>query len=183
MTWETDPPIHANLTWPLIDYATRKRAPEPLIYFDAGFNPRNSKYPVKAKRGLHWSPLTREEETMFVSLGAFISNMVIINKRLEAWPIHIRMSHNIRIIDVFRAIYDVYAQPLTERELRDCGPEYIQRCERAFLQRCQDGPDFAHNEQRKGMLRIDLLRGRRVFKGLTPIPGQPHTFELLFDDI
>ena len=52
---------HVVLSWPLVEYALRKRDPYPLITFDAGFDPRDRKYAVKAKRGYHSTPLTREE--------------------------------------------------------------------------------------------------------------------------
>jgi hypothetical protein len=154
-----------------------------LIYFDAGFNPRNvPRFAVKAKRGMVYEPLTREEETMGVSTNARMLHMTIVNRKLEKWPIHIVTQRGIRVIDVFRAIYDTYSQPLTHGELKDFGAEYIDRCKRAFLQRCHDSPEFDHIEERRGMLRIDLMRGRRIFKGLIPVSGQPWTYELLFDD-
>ena len=178
----TNPPKHGKLSWPLVEYEKRKRDSEPLIYFDAGFNPRIPRYAVKAKRGPVYERLTREEEVMRVSTNAGIMSMTIVCQKLPRWPIYIKRSDNIRVIDVFRAIYDTYSQPLTHQELRDLGEAQIERCRAAFLQRCHDSPEFDHIEERKGMLRIDLLRGRRIFKGLVPVPTQPWTYELLFDD-
>ncbi|KAF8182296.1 hypothetical protein BJ912DRAFT_1061778 [Pholiota molesta] len=111
--------------------------------------------------------------------------MVIINKKLHLWPIHLKNNnswHALRVIDVFRAIYDTYAQPLTPQELAHFGDEYVRRCQPAFMRRCEDSPQFTHVEERRGLLRIDLLRGHRIFKGLVPIPGRPFHYELLFDD-
>lgn len=154
----------------------------PLIWFDAGFNPRLKKYAIKAKRGPVFTPLTREEETMLIAPNECIHHITIINRKLDRWPIHIHLPYEIRVIDVFRAIHDMYAQPLTNKEIDSIGAEAIARCGRAWKQRCEDGPDFTHNEEKKGLLRIDLLRGRRIFKGLIPIRGQGDTYELLFDE-
>jgi len=180
--WETNPPVHGRLSWPLVEYDKRRRDPEPLIYFDVGFNPRIPRYAVKAKRGPVHEPLTREEEVMSVSTNAGMMSMTIICKKLQKWPIHLKRSDILRVVDVFRAIYDTYSQPLTHQDLKELGEEHIERCRRAFLQRCHDSLEFDHIEERKGMLRIDLLRGRRIFKGLITVPGQPWTYELLFDE-
>ncbi|KAF9527510.1 hypothetical protein CPB83DRAFT_855905 [Crepidotus variabilis] len=129
------------------------------------------------------APLSSEERNMLVSNNTLFSEIVIVNKTLEAWPIVIRPTHRIRVIDVFRAIYDTYAIPLTREELARLGAERIQRSERAFLQRCQDSPESTHFLERQGMTRIDLLRGRRIFKGLIHHRGAPnHQFELIFDE-
>ena len=176
---------HLVLSWPLVEYALRKRDPYPLITFDAGFDPRDRKYAVKAKRGYHSTPLTREEMDIPVVYSTIIPEMVIVNEKLHLWPIHLKNAnpwHTLRIIDVFRAIYDTYAQPLTPQELTHFGKDYIRRCQPAFTQRCQDSSQFTHIEERRGLLRIDLLRGRRIFKGLVPIPGRPLRWELLFDE-
>lgn len=176
---------HLVLSWPLVEFTLRKRDPYPLITFDAGFDPRDRKYPVKAKRGYHSTALTREEMDIPVVYSTIIPEMVIVNQKLHLWPIHLKNPnawHTLRVIDVFRAIYDTYAQPLTPHELSHFGEDYIRRCQPAFAQRCQDSPQFTHIEERRGLLRIDLLRGRRIFKGLVPIPGRPLQWELLFDD-
>jgi hypothetical protein len=179
-TWADAGP---NLSWPLVEYSKRRHGAEPLVYFDAGFNPRYAKYEVSAKRNGQMTPLSPEERNMLVSNNTLFQQIIITNKTLELWPIVIHPTHRIRVIDVFRAIYDTYAVPLTKDELARIGPDYIQRCERAFFQRCKDSPESTHFLERQGMTRIDLLRGRRIFKGLVHHRGAPnHHFELLFDE-
>ncbi|KAF8886238.1 hypothetical protein CPB84DRAFT_1787745 [Gymnopilus junonius] len=182
--WQAgNPSKHGKLAWPLIEYDKRRHNPDPLVYYDAGFNPRIPRYAVKVRRDLINEPLTREEEVMPVSVSATIRSMTIICKKLPRWPIYLRRPDtSLRVIDIFRAIYDTYSMPLTHQELRELGEDYIEKCRRAYLQRCRDSPEFDHLEERKGMLRIDLLRGRRIFKGLIPVPGQAWTYELLFDE-
>lgn len=117
---------------------------------------------------------------MPAALGMNTKEMWIVHRDLHKWPIQVR-EKRIRVIDVFMAIYDEYSIPLTSQELVEIGPEYLERCRRSFEQRCRDGPSWRHIEEAKGFLRIDLLRGRRIFKGIQPVPGQPATYELLLD--
>lgn len=119
---------------------------------------------------------------MQLSETAFVNWIVITCDKLSLWPIHLKQTTNLRVIDIFRAIYDTYSQPLTQEELRYFGRETIERCEAAFKQRCDDGPELACLAERKGMLRIDLLRGRRIFKGLYADRGQVNHYKLFFDD-
>jgi len=131
------------------------------------------------------TPLTPEERNLLVSNNTIYKRLVIVNRDLAEWPIVIepKSGQKIRVIDVFRAVYETYAVPLTKDELARRGPEYIQRCERAFFQRCEDAPEATHFLERQGMTRIDLLRGRRIFKGLVHHRGRPAwELELLFDE-
>ena len=177
-------PTHVDLSWPLVDYELRRSKGQPLITFDAGFNPRFEKYAVRAfKLGDYASSaLSRQDSVMQLSETAFVNWIVITCDKLPFWPIQLQQTTNLRVIDIFRAIYDTYAQPLTPEEFLHFGREYIGRCEAAFKQRCEDGPELACVAERRGMLRIDLLRGRRIFKGLYPDRGKVGHYKLFFDD-
>lgn len=173
------------LEWPLVEYGARRHLPMPLLYFDAGFNPRHAKFEVCTLQGGRGTPLAPEERNAHMSNNTLFQQVVITNETLKKWPIVVypsQPSQRIRVIDVFRAIYDTYAVPLTREELALYGPDYIQRCERAFLQRCKDAKESTHFLEKQGMTRIDLLKGRRIFKGLVHRSGFPnHHFELIFD--
>jgi hypothetical protein len=119
---------------------------------------------------------------MQLSETAFVNWIIITCDKLPFWPIQIKQPTNLRVIDIFRAIYDTYAQPLTQEELVYFGRETIGRCQAAFKLRCEDGPELACVAERRGMLRIDLLRGRRIFKGLYPDRGKAGHYKLFFDD-
>jgi hypothetical protein len=177
-------PTHVDLSWPLVEYNLRKAKGQPLITFDAGFNPRHEKYSVRAFRPGDYvsTPLSRQESVMQLSETAFVNWIVITCDKLPLWPIQLQQTTNLRVIDIFRAIYDTFAQPLTQEEFMYFGRDTIRRCEAAFQQRCEDGPDLAFLAEKKGMLRIDLLRGRRIFKGLYPDRGKVGHYKLLFDD-
>jgi len=119
---------------------------------------------------------------MQLSETAFVNWIVITCDKLPFWPIQLKQTTNLQVIDIFRAIYDTYAQPLTQEEFMHFGRATIGRCEAAFKQRCDDGPELACVAERRGMLRIDLLRGRRIFKGLYPDKGKVGHYKLCFDD-
>jgi hypothetical protein len=174
-----------TLAWPLVEYDARQQLSMPLLYFDTGFNPRHARYEVCTLRGGRRMPLAPEERNAHMSQNTLFQQVVITNELLKQWPIVIypsQPSQRIRVVDVFRAIYDTYAVPLTREELALYGPDYIQRCERAFFQRCKDAQESTHFLEKQGMTRIDLLKGRRIFKGLVHRSGFPnHYFELIFD--
>jgi hypothetical protein len=154
------------------------------VTFDAGFNPRFEKYAVRVFKPGDYvsSPLSRQDSVMQLSDAAFVNWIVITCDKLPLWPIQLHQTTNIRVIDIFRAIYDTYAQSLTQEEYLHFGREIIGRCEAAFKQRCEDGPELACVAEKRGVLRIDLLRGRRIFKGLYPDRGKMGHYKLLFDD-
>lgn len=176
--WSTA--VEPHLEWPLVEYDRRRHLPEPLVYFDAGFDPREHKFEVCIVNRGHRVPLARDQRNLVIST----EKIVIKNESLKHWPIYISPNPTtgvIRVIDVFRAIYDTYAVPLTRDELAWFGRDYIQRCEPAFLQRCRDSRESTHYLEKEGMRRIDLLRGKRIFRGVVQRADKPKYFELLFD--
>lgn len=108
--------------------------------------------------------------------------MVIINKYLEAWPVIVRREKGLRCIDIFCAIYDTYHEVLTPSELAHIGEAYLERCRPAFMVRCRDSPGLAEYNARRGLRRVDLLRGKRIFGRLTQTTGMGSKWILEFDD-
>ncbi|KAF5317508.1 hypothetical protein D9619_013132 [Psilocybe cf. subviscida] len=177
---------HGILAWPLADYHKRKADGTPYIYFDPAWNPFTSpKKQLKARRNMHYEELTAEELDMPMVVGAVARQVVITNRDLRQWPICINMPHSgqpIRVRDVFLFIHQSLAEPLTQHELVMLGDRRVEACQRHFQKRCEQSPDFTHIEERRGMKRVDLLKGRRLFRMLAPMPGNPFHFELVFDD-
>jgi hypothetical protein len=173
--------VEPHLEWPLVEYVRRRHLAEPLVYFDAGFDPREHRYEVCTVARGHRVPLTKEQRNLVIST----EKIVIRNESLKYWPTIIypnTTTRAIRVVDVFRAIHDTYAVTLTRDELAKIGRDYVQRCEPSFLQRCKDAREPTHYLENQGMRRIDLLKGKRIFRGLVQHRGTPpHHFELLFD--
>ncbi|KAF8994466.1 hypothetical protein BDQ17DRAFT_1094306 [Cyathus striatus] len=116
-------------------------------------------------------------------------HMTIICEGLEKWPVHAIASRGgLRCIDVFKAIYKTFSEYLTRDEIAEAAardPDYFRRCQRHFKQRCADAPGIDRVLERDGMCRVDLLKGRRVFKGLKQDLHDPEgvTFRLRIEDI
>lgn len=161
------------LSWPLVDFETRRHARSPALFFDAGFDPRLPGFEIQVMRygDMSRSVIAREEEKMLVSPHAFMTEMVLINENLAQWPVVVHNSRGVRCVDVFRAIYDTYSIVLTRAEIVNWGQDYIDRCQKAFEQRCKDGPQLPPVTKARGLCRIDLLRGEKIFKGITPLTG------------
>mgnify|MGYP001159211209 CR=1 FL=1 len=176
------------LSWPLVDFEVRRHTRTPALFFDAAFDPRVRGYEIQVIRYGEGgrSPMAREEERMPVSPHAFMTEMTLICDKLSRWPVVVHSPTGIRVIDVFRAIFDTYSIVLTKAELMHFGRERIDRCQRAFEQRCNDGPQLPPVTMAKGICRIDLLRGEKIFKGLTPLSGPqypPNCWQLHFESI
>lgn len=71
------------------------------------------------------------------------------------------------MIDVFQGIFDTYYNRLERNEVAAIGPDVMNACKPAFDARCQDSPGLAEYNKKIGMRRVDLLKGKRIFKGLT----------------
>jgi hypothetical protein len=170
------------LSWPLVEFATRRHSRKPLLHFDVGFDPRIDDWNIRANRGGYSTPLAREELVLPVSTHCVLTKMVIHCRVLDQWPITIERDQGLRCVDVFRAIYDTYHKPLTSMELAALGDGYIERCRPAFEQRCKDSPGLPLFNQQRGMRRVDLLRGRRIFKGLTRTSESGAKWVLQFDE-
>lgn len=155
-----------SLSWPLVESTQPKRCRYPGLYFDIGFDPRIPwNIRMDRERGKILSEITRDEEEIPVSTHCKVTKMVITCKDLSRWPVYVERREGIRCIDVFRAIYETFHQPLTTREKRDLVSQSHQR---PFEQRCRDSPGLKEYNLKQGMLRVDLLKGHRIFRGIRP---------------
>ncbi|KAJ7490669.1 hypothetical protein FB451DRAFT_624024 [Mycena latifolia] len=130
-----------------------------MLYFDVGFDPRRSKNLMDNKTD-RLLPLRDADRNLSASTHCTLKKMVIECPHIG--QITVRRSEGIRCIDVFTAIYDAYR----ERLGRDEQPRDMYRYTHAFEQRCKDSPGHAA-ELDAGLRRVDLLRGDRIFDGLT----------------
>lgn len=177
------------LSWPLVDFTSRRSKGTPMLYFDVGFDPRKDQWAIRVDRGGFLGPIKRDESDISVSPHTTLTEMEITCKppsgfppHFALWPIHVRRSRGLRCIDVFRAMYDTYNVLLTEKEKAQIGGSYLRRCERFFKQRCQDSPGLPLYNEECGMRRVDVLRGRRIFKCVTQDPAGM-SWILQFDEI
>ncbi|KIP04664.1 hypothetical protein PHLGIDRAFT_56059, partial [Phlebiopsis gigantea 11061_1 CR5-6] len=86
---------------------------------------------------------------------------------LQHWDIVAKNPQGVTCGDVFEAIHRSLDTPLTGAELALCVPDRRRdRIQAAFAQRCKDAPGLDEYVRKQGLMRIDLLQGRRVFAGL-----------------
>ncbi|KAJ6453082.1 hypothetical protein C8R45DRAFT_1083136 [Mycena sanguinolenta] len=156
-------PEAISLNWPLVQFSARRRSSNPLLYFDVGFDPRKPRN-LRDNKSNRMAPMSTTDRNLPVSTHCTVTEMVIECPHIG--DVIIKQSRGILCIDVFSAIYDAYREPLGDHEL----PEDIGRYTRHFHRRCQDSSDAA-TEQIAGMRRVDLLKGKRIFDGLTRSGG------------
>ncbi|RDB14915.1 hypothetical protein Hypma_016439 [Hypsizygus marmoreus] len=163
------------LSWPLVAFRkrlllhTERGQPRtPALFFDVAFNPVEvDPIGIRVLDGPYSRrPLTEEERNVPVSNHCEVYKMIIVCEKLEAWPINIERADGIRCIDVFKAIYDTYAVPLTRGERAKFEDDTIQKCIPAFKQRCKDTPGLTLYNEERGLCRVDLLRTKRIFRCL-----------------
>ena len=100
-----------------------------------------------------------------------LTRMVIQCRQLPHWEIVVNKASGILCRDVYQAIHDSMCTRLTERErnlyVTDRRRDRIQA---AFEERCRDSVDLDEVARRRGMMRVDLLEGARIFMGLVRPP-------------
>ncbi|GLB38725.1 hypothetical protein LshimejAT787_0505900 [Lyophyllum shimeji] len=160
------------ISWPLIEPCKRKRLrpPRPPLFFDIAFNPteHDPRFGIRALTEVGYTrPLTREEMDTPASSHCVLQEMIIQcdEPELQRWNAVARRAEGLRCIDVFQAIHDTYNVPLTPAEIDELR-DYLPFCRPAFLQRCRDAPGLELQHQLRGMCRVDLLRTKRLFRGM-----------------
>ncbi|KAL0961508.1 hypothetical protein HGRIS_006449 [Hohenbuehelia grisea] len=155
-----------SLSWPLVEYNSKRRCP--LLYFDVAFDPIILSN-VRAKKPWEGAflNLTQTERETAACTHDTITDMAIVYPKFPYWPIHVHRAEGIRCIDVFEGLYTMFHTRLTKDEKAHVPLEYLQACQPAWDQRCKDAPCLTDYERRQGMRRVDLLKGTRIFSGLT----------------
>jgi len=159
------------LSWPLTTGASSGRRRYPLIYFDIWFNPQYDPSAVKAYVNGHFQNFADGDRNLPASSHCILNEMDVTCPVLQtSFTIRIRRPDGIRCIDVFQEIFNAYDHRLSKEEQRILASEIDDRCITAFKKRCRDAPHLPLVNERQGMRRVDLLRGKRIFNGLTRDP-------------
>lgn len=157
------------LAWPLTFKESVRKRPTPPLYFDVGFDPIID-CNILVKEGHYKRYLSKAERELPACTHAPITRMVIKCTLLSEWPSWIvtaERNEGLRCIDVFQAIFDSLHIRMTREEYFGTHPGLIQNCMEAFKLRCKDSQALPEYEERQGFRRVDLLRGKRIFNGLT----------------
>ncbi|KAJ7924927.1 hypothetical protein B0H13DRAFT_1168534 [Mycena leptocephala] len=160
------------LSWPLVPFTDRRHLKYPLLYYDLAFDPREV-VNVKDNRMTHFLALPQEDRELPVSTHCKLTEMVIHCPHVGS--LVVERPEGLRCIDVFYAIYCKYQRKPRPHEI----PADRTKYQRAFEQRCEDCPGLAeYNRTKIGFLRVDLLKGKRIFEGLKRTNGR---WELVID--
>ncbi|KAJ3769452.1 hypothetical protein FB446DRAFT_706218 [Lentinula raphanica] len=149
------------LNWPLrVPDDRNPRKSRISICFDVAFDPRAPKgvtVPYDTDIA-HRRDMSRED----IRLPASTHYL----EEFKCWPIRVKRKEGVRCLDVYDAIYKTLQHRLTDEDVRTFGEARIQRCWNYCLQRCIDSPGLSEYNKQRGIRRVDLLRGRRFFRGL-----------------
>ncbi|KAF8831891.1 hypothetical protein HHX47_DHR1001293 [Lentinula edodes] len=158
------------LNWPLREPDRSPRKQRISICFDVAFDPRASKgvtvpYDIDIA---HRRDMSHTDIRLPASTHCILTEMRIFidSEEFRCWPIRVKRKEGIRCLDVYEAIYKTLQHRLTDDDVRTFGEARIQRCWNYCLQRCIDSPGLPEYNKQRGIRRVDLLRGRRFFRGL-----------------
>jgi len=141
------------LSWPLTPpnrSSPRKQKLQKSVFFDIAFDPRKSRgvtvpiAPDLAHRMDMPADMIRTPASTHCTLTEM--RITLDQEEFERWTIKVKRKEGIRCLDVFEAIYKTLQHRLTDEDVRAFGL-----------------PDY---NKLRGMRRVDLLRGRRFFRGL-----------------
>lgn len=141
------------LSWPLTEpnrTSPRKQRLQRSVCFDLAFDPRKSRgvtMPITPDVA-HRMDMPHDLIRLPASTHCTLTEMRIYLDREEfkCWPIRVKRKEGVRCLDVYEAIYKTLQHRLTDEDVRAFGL-----------------PDY---NMQHGMRRVDLLRGRRFFRGL-----------------
>ncbi|KAK7005613.1 Metallo-beta-lactamase protein [Favolaschia claudopus] len=158
------------LSWPLVPFSDRRHSKHPLLYFDVAFDPRDLDN-LRDNRATHFLALPQEDRELPVSTHCKLTEIVIDCPHVGS--LVVERPEGLRCIDVFYAIYCKYQKKPRPHEMPADTRKYVP----AFEQRCKDCPGLPeYNRTRVGFLRVDLLKGKRIFDGLKRSKGRWELF-------
>jgi len=96
-----------------------------------------------------------------------LTQMTIICTQLPHWHVTVENSAGITCRDVFEGIQKTFHVALTDAEREEHVPKKRRvKCDEEFKRRCKANPGLTEYNSKKGMMRVDLLEGKRIFMGL-----------------
>lgn len=138
------------LSWPLTEPSRNVRKQRMSICFDVAFDPRKSRgvtVPISTDVA-HRMDMSYDAIRLPASTHCTLTEMrlTLDQEEFKCWPIKVKRKEGIRCLDVFEAIYKTLQHRLTDEDVRTFG--------------------LSDYNKQYGMRRVDLLRGRRFFRGI-----------------
>lgn len=167
------PPV--NLHWQLLPYnPTMKEIGKLQLRFDITVPVSHMRYITST----YPKPL-RNADLDKPAADEHLDEMTIECERLPQWLICIRRRNGIKCRDVFEAIFRTYNAVLLDEECRAIPEKHLAQVKAAFKTRCIESPGLIEYEESMGLRRVDLLKGKTLFLGLTrPTPDSNWVLKL-----
>jgi len=163
--------IPTSVHWQLIPYSLRKQFGQPPLYFDLASDIEgkicyDNVYPRR--------PLNSRE---LEKTACDVEQMILRCDDLPKWAkwhvvVNCSKDNLIHCSDVFKEIHKTFSQPMSAGELACIPSSDKKACELAFECRCERTAGLTAWNKKQGMKRVDYLRGKTFFNGLTFDPDQ-----------
>jgi hypothetical protein len=155
-------PTDAELHWQLLQHDPARG--KPRLYFDVSQEPALIRVFHKYMRPL----MPDDKHKLAASVPLTHMTIRCAPLPLAAWDIRVRRHDggSLRCMDVFEAIYESLSTPLSDAEKGQWTQEYLDSCEPVFKARCKASAALTDWEERQGLRRVDLLKGRTRFMGI-----------------
>jgi len=162
-----DPPSAVH--WQLIPYSVRRHLSHPPLHFDLASDIEDNKHNICFGDAYPRRPLTAKELNKTAS---DVEQMVVRCEGLPKWArwlvvINCSKDNIIRCGDVFGEIHKTFNKSMTAGELVCIPATDKKACEKAFERRCERNAGLMAWNKKQGMKRVDYLRDKTIFNGLT----------------
>jgi hypothetical protein len=155
--------------WQLIPYSVRKDLRHPPLHFNIACDIEDNKDNICFSHVYPRRPLSPKDLN---KTACDVEQMVVRCDDLPKWAkwlvvINCSKDNIIRCGDVFREIHKTFHRPLTPGELACIPASEKKACEKAFEMRCEANAGLTAWNKKQGMKRVDFLRDKTIFNGLT----------------
>jgi hypothetical protein len=161
--------IPTSVHWQLIPYSLRKNLAHPPIYFDLASDIEKNKDNICFDHVYPRRPLSANDLN---KTACDVEQMILRCDDLPKWAkwhvvVNCAKDNLIHCGDIFKEIHKTFNQPMTEGEIACIPPSEKRACERVFESRCERNAGLTAWNKKQGMKRVDYLRGKTFFNGLT----------------
>ena len=161
--------VPTSVHWQLIPFSVRKQFGHPPLYFDLASDMDNNDsvffdnvYPRRPLDAKDLNKTACDVEQMIIRCDDV--------PKWATWRVVVNCSPKdnlIRCGDVFREIHKTFNTVMSPVEISWIPPSEKKACEQAFGGRCQRSAGLTAWNKKQGMRRVDYLRGKTYFNGLT----------------
>jgi hypothetical protein len=165
--------VPTSVHWQLIPYSVRQQFGHPPLYFDLASD-MDDDANVFFDHVFPRRPLTAKDLN---KTACDVEQMIILcddAPKWATWRVTVNCSpkdHLIHCGDIFRAIHKTFNTVMSTIEISWITPQERDACDEAFDKRCRRSAGLTAWNKKQGMRRVDYLRGKTLFNGLTFDPA------------